>query len=209
MHVVTPGFTLVDDLGTVPDLALGLRFNDGACDPQGRLWIGTTDQAESATGSVYRLERGAAPVSMIEGVDCPNGLAWSADGAHLYFVETVLRRIYRFEWSGATGTLGEPVILVQFEESGPLPDGMALDTDGRLWVAFWGGGMVLRISAAGEPEFRVDVDCAHPTSVAFGNAGTGDLYITSALRPSESGDAGGRLYRATVPADGAPVHRFA
>ena len=61
------------------------------------------------------------------------------------------------------------------------PDGMAIDDEGCLWVAVWGGKRVDRIDPrSGERIATVSVPASHVSSVAFGGAGLDELYITTA-----------------------------
>src|SRR5690554_5896939 len=56
------------------------RCNDGACDSQGRIWVGTMalDTAEGAA-SLYCIEKDGAVSKKIPDVTISNGLAWTAD----------------------------------------------------------------------------------------------------------------------------------
>ncbi len=71
-----------------------VRFNDGATDPQGRVWIGSMDTEErSATGILYRLDPGGVLTPVVTGVTVSNGLGWSPDGSRLYYVDSPTRQI--------------------------------------------------------------------------------------------------------------------
>ena len=50
------------------------------------------------------------------------------------------------------------------------PDGIALDADGGVWVAMWGGGEVRRYTPGGDLDVVIRVPVTYPTSVAFGGA---------------------------------------
>ena len=67
--------------------------------------------------------------------------------------------------------------------------GSAVDSEGGLWNAQWGGARVVRYGADGVETERVDVPTTQPSCVAFGAAALGQaadgapldtLYITSA-----------------------------
>ena len=96
------GFWVVGDgparrIATVPEARSGLRFNDGKCDPDGRFWAGTMayDQAAGA-GSLYRLDSNGEATRVLDGVTISNGLAWSADGGTMYYIDTPTHRIDAF-----------------------------------------------------------------------------------------------------------------
>lgn len=64
------------------------RSNDGRCDRQGRFWIGTLNNHERIpTGQLYRYSRGAL-ARVRSDIIVPNALAWSPDGATMYFADS-------------------------------------------------------------------------------------------------------------------------
>lgn len=95
------------------------------------------------------------------------------------------------------------VIFILAKHSIPgVPDGQAIDTDGNLWVAVFGGGRVIKIDPR-TPETILDTiyfPAKQITSVAFGGSNLDELYVTSANIVSEDyerGTEGGILYRVT------------
>lgn len=62
-----------------------------------------------------------------------------------------------------------------------VPDGVALDTEGKLWVAVFNGARVLRIDpASGALLSALEIPAKQVTSVAFGGADLDELYVTTA-----------------------------
>ena len=57
---------------------------------------------------------------------------------------------------------------------------MTTDAEGCLWVAFWDGWCLRRLSLAGEVLERLELPVQRPTSCAFGGAGLATLFVTSA-----------------------------
>ena len=82
------------------------------------------------------------------------------------------------EFHSETCEVGGFVQLASLSEG--LPDGLAVDVEGCVWVALWGGGQAVRIDPAGRIIARVEVPVSQPSSCAFGSDGL--LYITSARR---------------------------
>ena len=162
-----------------PHLA-GNRANDGKVDPWGHFWLGTMDDAEEqACGTLYRLDPDLSWHAMAGGYRVPNGPAFSPDGQWLYHTDSAEQVIYRFPLS-PDGSLGPREDFARFDERHGYPDGMTTDAEGCLWVAFWDGWCLRRLSPAGEVLERLELPVQRPTSCAFGGAGLATLFVTSA-----------------------------
>jgi sugar lactone lactonase YvrE len=167
---VTPLLAVLDDR---PDL----RFNDAKADPRGRAFAGTMsyDGSSSGRGALFRLDPGPAAATVFEPTSISNGLGWSPDAAHMYFIDTPAGTVTRFGYDVGTGTPHDPQVLVE----APSPDGMCVDDDGCLWVALHGGWAVHRYTPAGRLDAIVRLPVANVTSCAFGPGGR--LYITTGI----------------------------
>jgi sugar lactone lactonase YvrE len=161
------------DLGTV-------RFNDGKVSPTGRFLAGTMDHAHlQPLGSLYILSADARVSVLLEGVTISNGLAWDADATTFYYIDTPTGSIDAFNFEPETGGLSNRRVVAEVTDGSP--DGMAIDAEGYLWVACWGGYRVDRIDPAdGSRLATVRVPTSHVSSVAFGGPTLEDLYITTA-----------------------------
>jgi sugar lactone lactonase YvrE len=162
----------------------GNRFNDGRCDAAGRLWVGTLDADETApTAALYRFAEGELTPCLTD-IGISNGLAFSPDGRWLYHTDSLTRRILRYPFDLASGTLGEGRPWVDLRTLGlpGVPDGAAVDSEGCYWSALYDGGRVVRFSPEGELLAEHEVPCPHPTMVAFGGADLRTLYITTATQ---------------------------
>ena len=156
------------------------RFNDGKVDRAGRFWAGTMDDREKTSlGSLYRLDAQRCVVKLDEGYAVTNGPAFSPSGDVMYHTDSARRTIYRFALA-PDGSLGSRETFLHFTGAEGYPDGMTVDADGCLWVAFWDGWAVRRFSLAGELLATIEVPVQRPTSVAFGGPSLDRLYITSA-----------------------------
>jgi xylono-1,5-lactonase len=70
-----------------------------------------------------------------------------------------------------------------------LPDGLTIDDEGCIWVAFFGGGVVRRWDPSGTELMRVRLPITCASSVAFGGSDLGDLFVTTSrhrLTPEEA-----------------------
>jgi D-xylonolactonase len=178
--LIDEGMTRFDVLADPETHLPGNRFNDGAVDPAGRFWAGTMDDAEEqASGALYRLDPDLRWSRHDEGYRVTNGPAFSADGRFLYHTDSAARLIYRFVL-GVDGGLSGRELFARFGPADGHPDGMAVDRDGCLWVAFWDGWCVRRLSPEGRIVASLPLPVQRPTSCAFGGADLDRLFITSA-----------------------------
>jgi sugar lactone lactonase YvrE len=181
------GFWAVADgairqVAAVPEAQPGLRFNDGKCDPAGRFWAGTMAYDEAAgAGCLYRLDSAGGAVRVLGDVTISNGLAWSADGATMFYVDSPTQRIDAFSFDVATGGISNRRPVVRIAAELGSPDGMTIDAEGGLWVALWGGSAVHRY-LDGRLDRVIRLPVGQPTSCAFGGPHLDDLYITSAWK---------------------------
>lgn len=192
----------------------GNRFNDGKCDPRGRLWAGSMDVDEQRrTGALYRFDTDGAWERIIDGLGIPNTLAWSADETTFYFAETLDRVIHAYDYDGDRGTISGRRVFARTEPPG-FPDGSCLDADGYLWNAEWNGWRVVRYAPDGSVDRVLDMPVERPTSCAFGGADLDVLYVTSARRGlrgdrlAAQPEAGG-LFACDVGVAGPPPATFA
>lgn len=205
-------------LATVADLPTGdvpLRCNDCRPDPEGRLWLGRMALDESpGAGALLRVERDGSVVTALDGLTCPNGMAWPAAGGRFLFIDSPRRTVDSFSWDEETRRPGPRRTHFDLATAGladgALPDGMAIDVEDHLWLAAWGGACLLRIAPSGSLAARVPMPVSQPTSCAFGGPDLRDLYVTSA-RVGLDGRAlareplAGALFRLRPAAPGRPA----
>lgn len=164
-----------------PDLP-GNRFNDGKVDRAGRFWAGTMDRAEqAASGALYRLDPDLRWRRIDSGYRVTNGPAFSLDGRILYHSDSALQTVYAFDLA-EDGTASNRRVHLRFGDGDGYPDGMTVDAEDCLWIAFWDGWCVRRFSPAGERLAELRVPAQRPTSCAFGGPDFESLFITTASR---------------------------
>ena len=156
------------------------RFNDGKVDRRGRFWAGTMDDIEKeASGTLYRIgpELSAYPIDV--GYKVTNGPAFSPSGDVMYHNDSARQVTYAFDIDG-DGKATERRVFATYGEGDGYPDGMTVDSEGGLWIAFWDGWCLRRYSPAGECIAKLEVPVSRPTSCAFGGPQLDQLFITSA-----------------------------
>lgn len=166
---------------------IGNRLNDGYVDAQGRLWFGSMDDSESASsGTLYRLGDDGDLLPQDSGYVITNGPAVSPDGRTMYHTDTLKHVVYAFN-VGDDGRLTQRRAFLTFSEEG-YPDGMAVDSAGCVWIAFFGGWRIDRYSPQGTHMGSVRFPCANVTKLAFGGEDLCTIYVTTATKGLSQGD---------------------
>lgn len=210
-------FVVCDEMGggvrpiATPVSDAAIRFNEGGCDPAGNFLCGTMAYAKTpGAGSLYRLGADHSVEVELTGVTISNGLAWTADGALAYYIDTPTGRIDVFDSDG-TGALQGRRTFVSIDGDTGHPDGLTVDAEGGVWCALWGGSAVHHYSSDGVLQDVIEVPTANVTACTFGGVGLDELYITTSREessPQETGVAGA-LYRHLPGVTGLPVRSFA
>lgn len=192
-----------------PETEMGarLRMNDAACDPSGRLWAGSMSISGSEPiGSLLRMDLDGSVSRVVTGLTVANGMGWSPDGRSFYLVDSIPGVLWSWRFEPDEGTLTERYLVS--DDLGPgIPDGLTVDADGCLWIAFFGGGLIRRFSPSGALAAEFPLPLLFPTSVCFGDAGLDTLYVTSAQGPEPEPHAG-QLLALDPGVSGLPAHSF-
>jgi gluconolactonase len=151
--------------------------NYPAFDVEGRLYVSDSHAFKEPGPGIFRFDPdGSGELWYDEPINFANGLTLC--GGHLYVAETFGNAIFRIpiEEDGSAGEREEVARL-----PGVLPDGLAFDTDGNLYVACYEPSQVLRIAFDGTVERLIADDEAHmfchPTNLAF----RGNVLFTTNL----------------------------
>jgi sugar lactone lactonase YvrE len=210
---VERGFALVDPGGVVTTLPEvwsdpTVRMNDGACDPQGRFYCGSMAYDEApGRGLLYRLDPDGRVTTVLGGVTISNGLAWRADGATALYVDSPTQRLDELDFDAATGTFSERRAAITIDPDIGMPDGIALDRDGGVWVALWRGGAVHRYGADGVLDEVVTLPARNVSACALDP--DGHLFVTTSAQADEDNAAAGALFMAEVGVAALPLGGFA
>ncbi|XP_063241868.1 regucalcin-like [Bacillus rossius redtenbacheri] len=167
------------------------KFNDGKVDPTGRFWAGTHGkfselknlETDGVKGSLFSFSKDWKPSTRLTDISVSNGLAWSPDLKTMYYIDTLTRGVDAFDFNSQTGDMSHRRVVFDFRKNNMVdsyPDGMTIDTEGKLWVACFNSGQVIRVDPnSGELLSTVSVPSPQITSVTFGGPNLDELYITS------------------------------
>jgi len=171
-------------LATISHPQPNMRFNDGRCDAQGRLWAGTMVRdmgLGNAAGGIYCLDRQGLRGPVLEGYITPNGMAFSPDGKTAYLSDShpSVQKIWQHSFDGATGSWGPQTAWVDMKPMPGRPDGAAVDAEGCYWICGNDAGQVHRFSPAGTLLQSIALPVSKPAMCAFGGPELRHLFVTS------------------------------
>ncbi|KAJ8918476.1 hypothetical protein NQ315_008173 [Exocentrus adspersus] len=199
-------------------------FNDGKCDPTGRLWTGTMGSAvkdeniPEGKGSFYSLTNGKIS-KHLTGIGISNGIAIDTKTNKFYYNDSYKGSIDEFDFDITKGTITNrrPLYTLFEKYDGNLEvlDGMTIDTNGNLWAAVFNQSRVIKVDPRKPQTIAdfVEIPTKQITSVTFGGPNLDELFVTTGrlpikgVTPSAPGD--GAVYRVTgINAKGLPGERI-
>lgn len=190
-----------------------VRMNDGAIDANGRWWAGSMALNEEDTiGRLWCMDEGPseAKTASVREQDhlvetpVPNGPVFSPDDKIMYASETLQGKVFQYDYDTKHGSVSTKRLFVQLENGG-MPDGMAVDVAGHVWVAANSQGKLVRYSPSGEAVATCVVPGAKMTSCpAFGGEDLRTLFITSIASEGSTG----HVYRVKVDVPGIRRHEY-
>jgi sugar lactone lactonase YvrE len=195
------------------------RLNDGRPDPAGNLWVGSMQNNvgedgsdrpidDRAAGRLFRIAPDGAVTVVKTGIGISNTFAWSPDATRFYFADTLRNHIHVFDYDAATGTVSNERPFLNGHDRGS-PDGSAVDAEGYIWNARYGGKCILRIAPDGTVAGLIEMPCDNITTCTFGGPDLKTLYITTARGGSSPGSRlAGSLYAVAMNVPGLPENRF-
>ena len=138
----------------VPDRRVA-RLNDGVTDRAGRYWSGSCDVSQwedsttaedkestlkdldkRSTGELYRLDVSGRIETVERNIVTANGPAFSADGRIAYVNDSMPLVTWVYDMA-PDGSLSNRRDFLKFAPDDGYPDGMIVDVDGCIWMAFY------------------------------------------------------------------------
>lgn len=144
--------------------------NASAFDRAGNLYVTDSGNAKEDDGKVYRVAPGGdTSVWTRQAPRYPNGCCLAEGGDALLVVESYLPGVTRFPIL-PDGSAGDPEVVVRLPE-GTVPDGIALDAGGSVYVTCYRPDRIYRVDPAGGVEVFADdpeaLLLSAPTNVVF------------------------------------------
>jgi sugar lactone lactonase YvrE len=167
-----------NDLGTTADGALlagVLRFRPFAGD-------------EPCPGVLLRVDPRGVDEVLSEDILWPNGIGVAPDGETIYISDSARGMVLAVAGQG-----GETREFCRSPRGSA--DGLAIDSEGGVWVALGEGGGIARFHSDGELDEVTDVPAGFVSSLSFGGPDMCDVLITSADN-QVSPELGGTLFQA-------------
>jgi sugar lactone lactonase YvrE len=211
VHVVDPDGVVRSIVRVLAD-DVRSRLNDSTCDPRGRFLVGSIRlDGRVRQESLVSIDAERTVRVVADAITVSNGIGFSPDGSTMYYVDSRPGEVLAFDYDLDTGVAsGRRVVF----ESAGTPDGLAVDVDGNLWIAFFGEAEVRCLTPRGEVVQVIDVPVPHPTCPEFSGSDLDVLVITTALLKMDSDEraaspGSGALYVADPGVRGLPAVRWA
>ena len=193
-----------------PDGTKGV-FATGIADPNFILGLpdGSFLVSDDGVDRIYRVSPSGDTTVWSTSVPFPNGMVLSLDRSRVY----VAQIFSALDPVVLDGRLWSIPVDASFAQAGPAElavatdarglDGLALDAEGRIYMADNGGGRILRWTPGSQQVEVVAEGMPHAASLVFGEGpfDAQSLYVTSTLK------GGGRIWRVHVGTRGAPMFR--
>jgi sugar lactone lactonase YvrE len=185
MHRLDLTTGALEPLGPPPFDPKLFRFNEGICDASGRFWVGvmfdpTDGSLPAQRASLHSFTLSSGLRREPDAAELHNGMAWSVDGRRFFLTHSNSGAIYAFDFDVGAGLLGSKQLFARVPAELGLPDGAAVDVDGRYWCAVHGGGRLRCYTPDGKVDREVLLPVSQPTMCAFGGRDLNWLYVTSA-----------------------------
>lgn len=187
-----------------------LRMNDAKCDARGRMWAGNChNDFIAGLGKLHRWDGEASHKVMVENLALPNGLGWNKENTLMYLADSISQKILVSDFDLADDFVPHFRELITIDSG--YPDGLAIDAEGCIWLAVWGGGRIIRISPQGAIISEHHFPVTQASSCAFGADGT--LFVTSARKELTEAELAkqplaGSLFTLATDTAGVQVSKF-
>ena len=183
-------------------------FNDLFTDAAGRIYVGSLrddpfrlDAGDRKTGDAYRIDAQGEGVTLYTGVGLSNGIGFSPAGDRIYHADSAAAGVIVHDMN-ADGSVDPASRRLFGKLERGFPDGLAVDTDGGVWVAAYGTGCVVRFTPDGSEDRRIAVPAKEVTSLCFAGTDLDEMIVVTADN-SDDRERAGSIFRLSADEVGA------
>jgi xylono-1,5-lactonase len=188
-----------------------MGLNDLTTNDQGGIYTGSLSfdplsNNKPIPGSLFRVDPPGKATKLWDGVEVTNGLGLSPNRKLLYHSDSPTQAVWVYDVA-SDGNVKDRRVFAKLPEG--MPDGLAVDAEGGVWVAAVRVGEVVHFTSDGVVKKRVKFPATMVTSLVFGGRDRMDLYVVTADN-TEDASRKGTVYkmRADVPGLAVPSARF-
>jgi sugar lactone lactonase YvrE len=136
---------------------------------------------KESAGSLYLVDENLQVHKRLPNTSISNGIVWSLDNKRLFYIDSPTKVVQSFIFNEKRGEIIFEKNVIEVPGEMGTPDGMAIDEEGMLWIAHWGGFGVYRWNPKdGKLLGKIEVPAPQVTSCAFAGENLDHLIITSA-----------------------------
>src|SRR5690606_62 len=209
------------------------RLNDGVTDHKGRYWSGSCDSSQwdesttaedkestlgnldvRNTGELYRLDADGTISTEERNIVTANGPAFSPDGRTAYVNDSMPLISWAYDVA-EDGSLSNRRDFLKFKPEGGYPDGMAVDVEGCIWMAFYESWKLRRFAPNGTLLEERQLPVRRGLRPAFGGHDYSRLFLITGSQGfseetfAQQPLAGGLFEILDPPASGVPSCPYA
>lgn len=197
-RVTSQGKVTIYSNGT-PDRPM-ITPNYPVFDASGNLYVADSGNWHGNNGCIYRIKPGGlTEIVSTEFVEFPNGLAISPNGNELYVALSNIPSVTKADIL-PDGRLGPPRLVVELPRT--IPDGLAFDREGNLFIACYTPDIIYRYTPTGELSVWVEdwesTLISSPTNVVFAGENLKTIVVANLAR--------WHLASVNVDVPGCPLH---
>ena len=146
-----------------------VRLNDGKCDKNGILYIGSMClyEPKEPIGTIYNFKNGTLN-ELIPNIGISNGISFDKNNT-MYYADSLKKTIYKFD---ANNT-----VIQSYNNC--CPDGSTIDINNKYYSCLW-EGYGIDIFNNDVKENHLSLPCKFTTCCCFGGENMNKLFVTSA-----------------------------
>ena len=187
IYEATNEFKQLREKCSVNSNIVGKRFNDGAYDSNGYLWISGIASDDKNLSSIFKISlKNDVTVFEKNNVQLGNGIDWSHDKKKMFFNDSKAKIMYRYDFDKKFQMISNKKKFFDFNNFNGEPDGLTIDSFENIWVPIWNDGIITKISQEGKLLNYYNFPTQRPTSVAFSNDNKRTMLITTAKLDKEN-----------------------